>query len=142
MNWGTKIILGMVAFMLFIVGMVTYMFKVHGNDALIATDYYEKGINYNEEYQAQQNTVANNATPLITINASQIIIQLKDSASYSLKLMNPAIAKEDLIIKGNTIGDSNLILIDRTKLRNGLWFLELNWTSTNKPYLFKKNLTL
>ena len=41
--------MGMFAFMLFIVGMVIYMFHVHGRDALIEENYYEKGINYNAE---------------------------------------------------------------------------------------------
>jgi hypothetical protein len=142
MNWGTKIILGMVAFMLFIIVMVIYMFSVHGNDALVDEDYYEKGINYNNEYNAKQNMVNDKAEPKITINDSQIIIQLKDSASYELKLMRPSSAKDDIKDKGTTVADAHLILINRQHMHKGLWFLELKWKSNNKEYLYKKNITL
>lgn len=141
MNWGTKIVLGMVAFMLFIIGMVAYMFSVHGNDSLVE-DYYEKGLNYNQEYQAKENVLNDEAEPVIKINAHQIIIQLKDSASYELKIMRPAKAAEDITSKGNTIGATNLILVDRANMHTGVWILELKWTSNAKDYQFNKNITL
>ena len=142
MNWGTKIVLGMVAFMLFIIGMVIYMFSVHGNDSLVEEDYYEKGLNYDQEYKAKENVLNEDAQPDIKINDSQIIIQLKDSASYKLKLMRPSNAKDDVISKGNTIGDNNMILIDRANMHEGVWFFELKWISNNKEYQFNKNITL
>lgn len=142
MNWGTKIVLGMVAFMLFIIGMVIYMFSVHGNDSLVEEDYYEKGLNYDQEYNAKENVLNEDAQPDIKINENQIIIQLKDSASYALKIMRPSNAKDDVISKGNTIGETNMILIDRTNMHQGVWFLELKWISNNKNYQFNKNITL
>ena len=142
MNWGTKIVLGMIAFMLFIVAMVVYMFSVHGNDALVDKDYYEKGINYNQEYNAKQNVVEESAQPIISINKSQISIQLKDSATFELKLQRPSTVKDDILIKGNTSGKSNLIKLNSATMPKGLWFLELKWKSNNKEYLFKKDITL
>lgn len=142
MNWGTKIVLGMVAFMLFIIAMVCYMFSVHGNDALIDEDYYEKGINYNQEYNASQNVITDYATPKITLSDSQLIIQLKDSAAYDLKLMRPSTNKDDFKDKGITLSGTNLILIDKKNMATGLWFLELRWKSNNKEYQYKRSLTL
>lgn len=142
MNWGTKIVLGMIAFMLFIIAMVVYMFNVHGNDALVDDDYYEKGINYNEEYTAKQNLINDNATPILTITKNQIIIKLKDSAIYELKLMRPSTQNNDIIKNGTTVSDNNLILIDRSTMHSGLWLLEVKWTMNDKKYLFKNNITL
>ncbi|RZK40981.1 MAG: nitrogen fixation protein FixH [Pedobacter sp.] len=142
MNWGTKIVLGMVAFMLFIIGMVVYMFKVHGNDALVDENYYEKGIDYDREYNAKQNVLDDEKEPEITITKTQIIIQLKDSASYEIKLMRPSTTKDDIRKRGSTIGDNHLVLIDRQDMPAGLWFLELEWLSKSKSYLFKKDLKL
>lgn len=142
MNWGTKIVLGMVAFMLFIIGMVVYMFKVHGNDALVDENYYEKGIDYDREYNAKQNVLDDEKEPEITITKTQIIIQLKDSASYEIKLMRPSTTKDDIRKRGSTIGDNHLVLIDRQNMPAGLWFLELEWLSKSKSYLFKKDLKL
>jgi hypothetical protein len=142
MNWGTKIVLGMIAFMLFIIAMVIYMFSVHGNDALVDEDYYEKGINYNQEYNAKQNVIVEAAQPTINIGKMQLIIQLKDSADYELKLKRPSTVKDDILKKGNTVGSSNLILVETKKMYSGLWFLELKWTINNKEYFFKKNIIL
>jgi nitrogen fixation protein FixH len=142
MNWGTKIILGMCTFMLFIIGMVVYMFKVHGNDDLVEEDYYEKGINYNEEYTAKQNLINDNASPKITISDNQIIFQLIDSATYDLTLLRPSAKKDDLKLNGQTVSDSHLIIVDKKTLAKGTWLLNLKWTSNGKNYLYKSNLTL
>ncbi|UKT64717.1 FixH family protein [Pedobacter mucosus] len=142
MNWGTKIVLGMIAFMLFIVCMVVYMFHVHGRDALIEENYYEKGINYNAEYNARQNVLNDHAKPVITITQNQIIIQIKESANYDLILMRPSNNLDDVKMKGKTTGSANLILVDKTKMPKGLWFLNLQWSCGNKDYLYKTNITL
>ncbi|MBC6112835.1 FixH family protein [Pedobacter fastidiosus] len=142
MNWGTKIVLGMLAFMLFIVCMVAYMFHVHGRDALIEENYYEKGINYNAEYNAKQNVFKDDAKPTITITKNQMIIQIKESANYELVLMRPSNSLDDVKLKGKTTGSSNLILVDKTKMPKGMWFLNLQWRSGNKDYLYKNNITL
>jgi len=142
MNWGTKIVLGMAAFMLFIISMVVYMFKTHGNDALVEDDYYEKGINYDKEYEAKSNTLNDDAAPVIKLSKSQLILQLKDVADYQLTLMRPSEAKKDVSSKGKTIGDANLIIIDATHLDKGLWSLKLEWRSNGKDYLFVKEITI
>ncbi|WP_412468675.1 FixH family protein [Pedobacter sp. KLB.chiD] len=143
MNWGTKIIMGMFAFMLFIVAMVIYMFHMHGRDALIEENYYEKGINYNAEYDARQNVLQDDAKPRITITNTQLVIQLKDSAQYELILMRPANSNDDIKREGYTTGPSNLILVDRAKMVNGMWFLNLSWRNhAGKKYMFKNNITL
>ena len=142
MNWGTKIVLGMIAFMLFITAMVIYMFSVHGNDALVDEDYYEKGINYNQEYNASKNVITDHAEPKITLTESQIIIQLKDSATFEWKLMRPSTVKDDIKDKGFTVSDSHLILINAKNMHTGLWFLELKWKSNGKEYQFKKSIIL
>ncbi|RZJ63932.1 MAG: hypothetical protein EOO47_27665 [Flavobacterium sp.] len=142
MNWGTKIVLGMAVFMLFIIGMVVYMFSVHGNDTLVDEDYYEKGINYNDEYNANQNVITDKAEPKITISDSQIIIQLKDSANYNLKLARPSTKRDQLADSGATVSDAHLIIINHQNMHKGLWYLELKWTSNSKKYQLKKSITL
>ncbi|WP_199120431.1 FixH family protein [Pedobacter sp. ASV28] len=142
MNWGTKIVLGMAAFMLFIIGMVVYMFKVHGNDDLVEEDYYEKGINYDREYEAKRNTLSEHADPVIKLTTSQLIIQLKVMADYRLKLMRPSSAKKDIQSEGKTIGEEHLIIIDRVGLDKGLWSLKLEWKANGKTYQYGKDMML
>ncbi|MCY1513218.1 hypothetical protein D9M68_477050 [compost metagenome] len=142
MNWGTRLVIGSAAFMLFIAGMAFYMFSVQDRDALVEDDYYEKGMAYNDEMKALQRTQDDHAAPQIKISESQLILQLNDSASYSLKLLKPSSAKEDRNLKGTTAGEANLIVIDRTQMSKGLWMLELRWVSRQKEYRYQKNISL
>ncbi|WP_443943575.1 FixH family protein [Pedobacter sp. AW1-32] len=141
MNWGTKIVMGMAAFMLFIIGMVMYMFSVHNRDALIEDNYYEKGINFNSEYTAAQNMLNDQASPEIIIDQQKMVILLRDSAEFVLTLMRPSNKKQDRKIEGHTIGATNAIVLNKKDFAPGMWFLSLSWTHANKPYLFKKNIT-
>lgn len=142
MNWGTKIVLGMVTFMLFISSLVVYMFYVHNRDPLIEENYYEKGINYNQEFNAERNVLKDDAKPKITITENQIVIQLKDKATYQFVLMWPSNKANDVKLSGTTSGDSNLIVVDKTKLTKGMWLLNLQWHALNKDYLYKNNIIL
>lgn len=142
MNWGTKLVLGMAVFMSFIIGMVVYMFKQHGNDALVEDNYYEKGINYDKEYNAKSNTLNDGATPEIKQNESQLIIQLKDAADYQLTLMRPSAKEKDVKNSGKTIGDENLIIIETGNLDKGLWLLKLQWQFNGKDYLFTEDIKI
>lgn len=128
--------------MLFIISMVVYMFKTHGNDALVEDDYYEKGINYDQEYAAKSNTLNDDAVPIIKISKSHVILQLKDAADYELTLMRPSEAKKDVNSKGKTIGDAHLVIVDATHLDKGLWSLKLKWRTNGKDYLFVKEITI
>ena len=142
MNWGAKIVMGMATFMLFIMVMVCYMFYVHSRDALIEDDYYEQGINYDDEFNATRQMLNADAEPEINISAQQIIIKLKDSASYNLNLKRASNVADDKTRNGFTVGSSNLILIQRNDLPKGLWFLKLQWKVKGKEFMFKKNITL
>ncbi|SOD14467.1 FixH family protein [Pedobacter xixiisoli] len=142
MNWGTKLVLGMAAFMSFIIGMVVYMFKQHGNDSLVEEDYYEKGINYDREYEAKSNTLNDDATPEIKQSQSQLIIQLKDAADYQLTLMRPSAKEKDVKSSGKTIDDGNLIIIEAGNLDKGLWSLKLEWRSNGKDYMYTKDIRI
>ncbi|SES12826.1 FixH family protein [Pedobacter rhizosphaerae] len=142
MNWGTKIIIGMSSFMLFIVGMVFYMFTLKDRDTLVEDDYYEKGMNYNETYNATQNVIKEQLSPQIKVGQKQIVIQLKNKIDFELQLMRPSSAAEDVKMKGKTIEPNHLILIDRGNMRKGLWVLTLCWTNNQQEYLYKTNITL
>ena len=142
MNWGTKLVLGMALFMSFIIGMVVYMFKQHGNDSLVEEDYYEKGINYDKEYNAKSNMLKDEVTPEIRQSQSQLVIQLTDTANYQLTLMRPSAKEKDVKSSGKTIGNYNLIIIETGSLDKGLWLLKLEWQSNGKDYLFSKNITI
>jgi len=141
MNWGTKIVMGMAAFMLFIIAMVIYMFSVHNRDALVEDNYYEKGINFNADYDAIQNVVNHQASPEIKFDSRQIQIHLRDSAAFTLTLLRPSNKNQDRQIVGHTVGKMNAIILNKKDFAPGMWFLSLRWTHHQQHYLFKQNIT-
>ncbi|MBC7759176.1 MAG: FixH family protein, partial [Phormidesmis sp. FL-bin-119] len=69
MNWGTKLTIGMVLFMGFIIILVILMIKPHKADSLIDNDYYEKGQTYDTDYNARRD--AKNDDMLPTVKAEK-----------------------------------------------------------------------
>jgi len=53
MNWGTKLVIGMLSFMSFIVVLAVLMFNSNA-DPLVDEDYYEKGLNYDREMKRME----------------------------------------------------------------------------------------
>lgn len=47
MNWGTKIVIALALFMVLIISFGIYM-VTHADDPLVAEDYYERGLNYDQ----------------------------------------------------------------------------------------------
>jgi len=140
MNWGTKIILGLASFMIFIVAMGVIMFSSK-KDALVDNDYYEKGINYNQVYDLKEQTKTDHAKPTIIINQAMLLLTFKAHAAGTLKLMRSADKSLDksLPFKSNV---NNQVIIPSSNLKKGSWRLIINWTSQDKNYLYEQEINL
>jgi hypothetical protein len=143
MNWGTKLVIGLVAFMLFILSMVVYMFKVQDSDSLVEENYYEKGIEYDKEYNAKQNVFSEQLVPEISKQDRALEIKmLANPSEYKLSLLRPSSAKMDKVFEGTTSADNNIISIPKSGLSSGLWQIKLQWKFKGKDYLFVKDIML
>ncbi|WP_448634517.1 FixH family protein [Pedobacter panaciterrae] len=89
MNWGTKLIIGMLSFMAFIVILAVLMMRSE-NDALVDNDYYEKGLRYNDQYRQKEQVIKDNASPDIEFSGDNLIIRFKTQAAGTLKIMRTA----------------------------------------------------
>jgi len=140
MNWGTKLILGMASFMLFIVALVLIMFNSK-KDALVDTDYYEKGINYNKVYNRKEQTKTDHATPEISANKDMIIIRFSAPAKGRAALMRTSdkALDQSLPFESNM---NNQVIIPAGQLKQGSWRLILEWESDDKSYLYEQEIIL
>jgi hypothetical protein len=140
MNWGTKLIIGMLSFMTFIIVLAVQMIR-SDDDALVDNDYYEKGINYNKDYNKKENVKLDHATPEVSVKENTIIITFADDAAGSVKLIRTADKKMDRKLQLQT--DSlHEFKIPVQGLASGLWKLQLDWKSNDKPYLYEKEVIL
>jgi hypothetical protein len=124
MNWGTKIIIGMLSFMTFIVVLAVLMFR-SDSDALVETNYYEKGLNYDEEYAAKTQVGKDQASPEVTINSRGISIIFKTSAKGQLKLTRNDSKSSDTTVR--FITKTGKLNLDISKLAKGRWHMITSW---------------
>jgi hypothetical protein len=140
MNWGTKLIIGMLCFMGFIISMGVSMFRSE-TDALVDNDYYEKGIHYNQDYNRKENVKLDHAEPIFLILRDTLRIQFVDSAEGSVNLIRTADKRMDSLGSFQS-NEKNQLLFPLKGKASGLWKVQLDWKSKGKSYLYEKEVML
>ncbi len=143
-NWGTGIVIGMVLFIAFIMTMVTIMITDEKYDHQMVTDsYYEKGMVYQEEIDAETNTKALSSN--IEVQKAEegwLLIFPKELVENPIKgvvqMYRPSNEKLDFELPIQL--DGNSMLIPKKMLVEGNWNLSIRWEMQGKPYLYKKEL--
>jgi len=140
MNWGIKIVLGLAAFMTFIM-VLAYFMMTSKNDDLVDADYYEKGINYDVDFQKKIHVKRDHATPEVVLSADQLTITFAKGASGSVKLIRTADKDLDraMVLKTDSL---NQFTIPIKGLARGLWKLQIDWDSHGTAYLYEKEVML
>ena len=140
MNWGTKLVLGLASFMIFIIALVVMMFSSK-KDALVDTDYYEKGINYNQTYNSKEQTKSDHARPQVVINQDMLLLTFKAEAAGTVKLMRTADKNLDKSIPFKT-NLNHQVILPSANLRKGSWRLIIEWNSAKKNYLYEQEIAI
>lgn len=133
MNWGTKIVFGLAAFMLFIVGSGIYM-VTSDSDTLIDEDYYEKSLNYDEVYNRKQNLENDHAKPMISQIQDTLMIVFKTNINKGeLSFKRPSDGSLDKVIPFYT--NTEVFKLPITTFQKGNWSLEVTWENQGKKYI-------
>lgn len=141
MNWGIKIIIGMLTFMSFI-GILAVLMLRSKTDALVDQDYYEKGLNYDEDYQLKENVIRDDASPKVSIQGKSILILFKTEATGKIKLMRVSDQRKDKMISFRT-NEMKEAELSATALTAGLWKLIVTWQSVNgSSYLMEQEINV
>ena len=139
MNWGTKLLIGMGLFMAFIITLAVLMIK-SGSDDLVDKDYYQKGIEYDKDYESKSQMQKDQAEPEISIGESIRII-FKKPMTGTARFLHPSDHKNDRIVSLNS-GITNEIVIPLTDLAAGHCKLIIELKSDAKEYLYEKSITI
>jgi len=139
MNWGKGIILGMALFMLFIIGMCVYMFRMPADE--YDHHYYEKGLNFDQDYNKEMQVVTDRTRPEIRINGDVVHIDFKKSAKGNIRFIRPSSEALDKVFQLNT-GTGKTALFSIVTLVKGRWQLVLEWKSDQKNYLYEQEVDL
>lgn len=133
MNWGTKIILGLGSFMLFIIASSIYM-VTKDSDSLIDEDYYENSLNYDEVYNRKQNLINDDVSTSIVQREDTLHIQFNSGDNKGeLIFRRPSDGSMDRAVPFYTA--TNMLKLPILDLQKGNWSLELNWENSGKKYI-------
>ena len=145
-NWGTGIVIAFALFMIFI---LSYVYKVQSNDKydheLVVEDYYKKEATVQDNIEREQN--ANALTNKITIEntVEGIKIQFPSDFDYSkingkVSLYRPSSQKLDFEIPISL--SSPHLLIPKSNLAGGLWDISIDWEYDGVKYLNKDSFKI
>lgn len=111
------------------------------NDALVDTDYYEKGLEYDKEYSLKEQVKTDKAAPLISLTDDHIQLAFKDQAEGHVQLIRTADKRMDKKLSMKT--DSlKLVRIPLNNIEKGHWRLIISWMANDKAYLNEQEITV
>lgn len=137
MNWGKGIIAGMIIFMLFILSMCIYMFRMPADE--YDHQYYEKGLSFNKDYDREQQVSKDHAQPSISQVGDHLVIRFKAPAAGKISLIRPDDKSSDAAYPLQS-GENNIVMILLTPIKKGQWQIMLEWESYHKAYLYQQEI--
>jgi hypothetical protein len=144
MNWGKGIALTYILFVVAVLIMVAFSFTKEVN--LVADDYYDKEIKYQEQIEKIKNTEQLPEKPEIKIADREIEITFPSffnpfDITGNVHLYRPADNGNDRIIALNPDGKlMQNIPVDN--MARGLWKIKIDWEAKEKKYYFEKILII
>ena len=141
MNFGIKITIALGCFMSLILFLVISSSRQKID--LVAENYYEQEIQFQEQIDKTKNTYRNGMKPTITHDQEGLKIIFKENklpVSGNLLLQGPSDAKKDLTMKFNT--EKGVLHINRNKLDKGPFLVRIDWQYNSIPYYYEEKVIL
>ena len=129
----------MALFMLFIIGMCVYMFRMPADE--YDHHYYEKGLNFDQDYNKERQVVTDKAKPMIRIMKDSIQIIFTEPANGKIRFIRPSSEALDKQFPLHT-SVGKIALISASSLIKGRWQMVLEWKSGQKNYLYEQKVDL
>ena len=141
LNWGHKLLIFGLMFMLFISSMVYYMYNQHVE--LVESDYYEKGIKYQDIIDKRIATKGlDNAIKIDSVK-NELIFEtaMGGNVSGTLKFYRPSDSKMDKQIPF-TLNEEGKFVYNISSLAKGPWKFTFEWNVGKQPMQVEKEFTL
>ena len=143
LNWGMGIFAAYVVFMIIVLGTVAFTTTVDVN--LVADDYYEQELKYQNEIDKKERT--NQLTEQVEIKLENENLRISypklfaSNISGKINFYRPSDQKLDfaLDIKTDTTGFQ---FIPIQKLAKGFWKIKVDWLHSGEEYLNEKNIVI
>lgn len=143
-NWGTGIVIGMIAFMTFIMVMVITMMTDNDYDHdMVTEEYYEKELLYQDEIDAEAKTNKLSSAIFVEKNDLGWLIHFPKEVTHKamvgvVELYRPSSEKLDFKLPLEIT--EGTMLIPASKLVEGQWKITVHWEMDGEKYIFKKQM--
>ncbi|TSJ44956.1 FixH family protein [Fluviicola chungangensis] len=140
MNWGKRIIIGMVLFMAFILTLVTIMMRQKID--LVEEDYYTRELNYDDQLNAQKNYASANEKISLESKADSILIHFPkyfQSDEVTIHFQRPNDKSKDVTF---TMKPIERVFIPTTKLPKGVFNCTIQGSIQDKHYEMSQQVTI
>lgn len=143
-NWGTGIVIAIVAFMSFIMYFVITMStdKSYSHD-FVTEKYYQKELNFQDQIEATKNALA--LEDKVTINKTAKGLKVDFPSFFNPKeikgkvfLYRPSSKQLDFEIPISI--SKPYLLVPEKRLLDGRWNMTIAWKYKNKDYLLQKEI--
>jgi hypothetical protein len=135
MNWGVKITL---VYLAFVAGMLTLVFKARSEKIeLVATDYYEQELAYQERIDAMDNAARLSRAVTVQLVSEGLEVQLPDEITAAesgvIRLYRPS---DSTLDREFVLAPTNIHtqLIPKALLTAGLYNVKVEWKAGEKIY--------
>lgn len=137
MNWGKGLVIGMSIFMLFIIGLAVAIFNQKADD--YDHSYYEKGLDFDNDFKREQQVITDGAKPTIKVNAGILNLGFKQQTKGKLHFQRPSDQKMDkeMLFDTDATGKTEVLL---KRFARGRWQLIIEWAHQDKQYLYQQEI--
>ncbi|PRY86199.1 FixH family protein [Mongoliibacter ruber] len=141
MNWGSGIVLTLVAFATIMISMVVICVK-QDDIHLVTQDYYEQEIKYQEQIDRMINANALDIEAMeYDSQLKSILLHLPEGSKGTLHLFRPSDARLDQKINIDIL-NSNTNTVDLKSLKEGYWRVKLTWIEDEKEFYLEKKINI
>ena len=139
-NWGTKLALWIIAFVLFILSLVYMSLGYDVN--LVEKDYYPKGLVYQQRIEAINNASEAGSSVNIIQNNDRIIVDIKNCLpdSGTVTFFRPSVTDMDIVI--DIVDLISNPTIPKSEFIKGKYILKMNWWTDSKEYYLEKSIVI
>ena len=131
-NWGTKIMLVYIGFVLFMLSFV--YFSTQQQFDLVTPDYYEEELKYQNVIDGQRNTMALGSRLQVVQEEEKLIVTLpttQKNENAKISFYRPDNARLDFDV---TAGENGRVEVPVKKLASGMYKVKATWSVDGKKY--------
>lgn len=142
-SWGTGILIGIIVFVVISVSM-TIIFMMQDVN-LVNDKYYENSLQYQDEIDKQNRTLALSEDVIFNFNGELISISfpenyLNKKISGEIEFYRPSDPKLDFKLPLQLVEGNQIVPVSR--IEKGFWRVKLNWVMDGNGYYNERAITI